>query len=160
MSIYQYRVIPAPTKGLKAKGIKGPEARFSNAVEDLMNRMGDEGWEFQRAETLPSTERVGLTGSTTEWRNVLVFRKPRMDNAAAFSTEVLVAPNVADQGTELDADDMVDSMDSVVSEHPAGGEGATQMLVDNGVEETSEVAGMTDSLQSLANRRTSANSDT
>ena len=28
MSIYQYRVIPAPTKGLKAKGIKGPEARF------------------------------------------------------------------------------------------------------------------------------------
>ena len=62
MSIYQYRVIPAPTKGLKAKGVKGPEARFSNAVEDLMNRMGDEGWEFQRAETLPSTERVGLTG--------------------------------------------------------------------------------------------------
>jgi len=49
----------------------------------------------------------------------------------------------------LDADDMVDSMDSVVSEHPAGGEGATQMLVDNGMEETSEVAGITDSLQSL-----------
>ncbi len=160
MSIYQYRVIPAPTKGLKAKGIKGPEARFSNAVEDLMNRMGDEGWEFQRAETLPSTERVGLTGSTTEWRNVLVFRKPRMDNVAAFSPEVLVAPIVADQSTELDAGDMVDSMDSVDSEHPAGGEGATQMLVDNGVEETSEVAGMMDSLQSLANRRSSANSDT
>ena len=157
MSIYQYRVIPAPTKGLKAKGIKGPEARFSNAVEDLMNRMGDEGWEFQRAETLPSTERVGLTGSTTEWRNVLVFRKPRMDNVAAFSPEVLVAPIVADQGVELDADDMVDSVDS---EHPAGGEGATQMLVDNGVEKTSEVAGMTDSLQSLANRRSPANSDT
>jgi hypothetical protein len=64
----------------------------------------------------------------------------------AYSPETLVAPNVADQGTELNADDMVASMDAVDSENPAGGEGATQMLADNGVEETSEVAGMAGSL--------------
>ena len=53
---------------------------------------------------------------------------------------------MADQGAALNADDMVVSMDVVDSENPAGGEGATQMLVDNGVEETSEVAGMKGSL--------------
>lgn len=66
MPNYQYRVVPAPQKGLKAKGVRSPEARFSNALEDLMNRMGDEGWEYQRAETLPSLERSGLTKTTTE----------------------------------------------------------------------------------------------
>jgi hypothetical protein len=66
MSTYQYRVIPAPSKGLKAKGVKDPESRFSNTIEDLMNLMGSQGWEFQRAETLPSVERSGLTGSTTK----------------------------------------------------------------------------------------------
>ena len=154
MSTYQYCVVPAPTKGLKAKGIKGQEARFSNALEDLMNRMGNDGWEFQRAETLPSTERVGLTGSTTEWRNVLVFRKPRMDNIAAFSPEVFIAPITTDEEPEFRANEQLDP------ERPAGGEGATQMLIDNGVEELNEVAGMTDSLQSLAARRSSVESST
>lgn len=63
-----------------------------------------------------------------------------------YSPETLVAPNVADQGAALNADDMVVSMDVVDSENPAGGEGATQMLVDNGVEVTSEVAGTKGSL--------------
>ena len=62
----------------------------------------------------------------------------------AYSPETLVAPNVADQGTTLNADDMVVSMDVVRSENPAGGEDATQILVDNGVEKTSEVAGIAD----------------
>ena len=62
----------------------------------------------------------------------------------AYSPETLVAPNVADQSTTLNADDMVVSMDVVGSENPAGGEDATQILVDNGVEKTSEVAGIAD----------------
>ena len=53
---------------------------------------------------------------------------------------------MADQGAALNADDMVVSMDIVDSKNPAVGEGATQMLVDNGVEETNEVAGMKGSL--------------
>lgn len=156
MSTYQYRVVPAPTKGLKAKGIKGPEARFSNAIEDLMNKLGGEGWEYQRAETLPSVERSGLTGSTTEWRNVLVFRKPRDIDASPFTPEVLEASVIA---PILIDSDSVKPVETATEDHPAGGDGAMQMLSDNGVEETSEVAGMTDSLQSLANRRSDGNSE-
>lgn len=76
MAKYEYRVVPAPTKGRKAKGIKSPEGRFAQSVEDVLNRMGVEGWEYLRAELLPSSERSGLTSSTTNWRNVLVFRRP------------------------------------------------------------------------------------
>ncbi|MEQ3709790.1 MAG: DUF4177 domain-containing protein [Tateyamaria sp.] len=92
MSQWEYKVVPAPTKGTKAHGVKGPEGRFANALQSLMNDMGREGWEYQRAETLPSIERSGLTGSTTEWRNVLVFRRAMVDAIDDFEPELLPAP--------------------------------------------------------------------
>ncbi len=95
MPRYEYKVVPAPTKGLKGKGVKGPEAKFAHAVQELMNGLSGYGWEYQRAETLPSVERAGLTGSTTEWRNVLVFRRLREGEADAFSPEMLPAPAAA-----------------------------------------------------------------
>ena len=75
MPQYEYKVVPAPTKGIKARGVKTPEGRFANSVETVLNAQGADGWEYLRAELLPSEERVGLTGSTTNWRNVLVFRR-------------------------------------------------------------------------------------
>ncbi|MGR3271280.1 DUF4177 domain-containing protein [Thalassococcus profundi] len=73
---YEYKVVPAPARGEKAKGVKAPEARFALTVEQVLNEMGADGWEFQRAETLPSEERQGLTGSASHWRHLLVFRRP------------------------------------------------------------------------------------
>ena len=72
--------------------MKTPEARFSNALERMMNELAAEGWEYQRAETLPSIERSGLTGSTTEWRNVLVFRKVCEEEMAPSKPELLPPP--------------------------------------------------------------------
>ena len=92
MTTWEYKVVPAPTKGVKARGVKGPEGRFANALEVLMNDMSREGWEYQRAETLPSVERSGLTGSSTEWRNILVFRRAQISPLDAFEPELLPAP--------------------------------------------------------------------
>ena len=47
MAAYEYMVIPAPTKGVKAKGIKTVEGRFALALQDVMNKMGVDGWEYQ-----------------------------------------------------------------------------------------------------------------
>ncbi len=105
MPSYEYKVIPAPTKGKKAKGTKTPEGRFALSVEASLNEMGLLGWEYLRAELLPSEERSGLTGSTTNWRNVLVFRRalagdaaetrPRIQEApGAVATTVVAAPSV------------------------------------------------------------------
>jgi hypothetical protein len=88
MQRYEYKVVPAPQKGTKAKGVKTPEGRFANSVEQLLNTMGQDGWEYQRAELLPSEERSGLTGSAVNWRNVLVFRR-----AINAETDVSEAPD-------------------------------------------------------------------
>lgn len=85
MSRYEYKVVPAPQKGQKAKGIKTPEGRFALSVEAVLNEMAASGWEYLRAELLPSEERSGLTGSATNWRNVLVFRRALEDDAAVIS---------------------------------------------------------------------------
>lgn len=180
MAGYEYKVLPAPDRGTKARGVKTPEERFSLSLEKLMNELGAEGWEYQRAETLPSVERTGLTGSTTNWRHVLVFRRAVHDGtvAAAQPTEEDTkpaelpeepapapeppAPAPAKQSeppappkstpTQKAAPDSED--------HPAGQPGATTRLRDDGVEEISDVAGVTTSLSTLAaSRKSTGKSD-
>ncbi len=92
MTAFEYKVIPSPVRGEKARGVKGPEARFAHALETVMNDMAAEGWEFQRAETLPSEERSGLIGSVTQWRNLLVFRRPRASDLSSHAPKLLDAP--------------------------------------------------------------------
>lgn len=89
---YEYRVIPAPVKGTRAKGVKTAQDRFALSLQETMNAMAADGWEFQRAETLPSEERSGLTGSKTVYHNMLVFRRPREAELAAFRPRLLEAP--------------------------------------------------------------------
>jgi len=88
MTAYEYRVIPAPTKGRKAQGVKGAEARFANALQEVINDHAAEGWEYQRSDILPSEERQGLTSSHTVYRSVLVFRRPADAAAAPDDTTI------------------------------------------------------------------------
>lgn len=75
MTKFEYKVVPAPKRGEKVKGLKTGDARFAHTLESLMNELGAEGWEYQRADTLPSEERSGLTSRTTVFQNMLVFRR-------------------------------------------------------------------------------------
>lgn len=75
MQRYEYKVIPAPRKGEKLRGVKTTEDRFALALTSLMNDLGRDGWEYFRADTLPVDERVGFTGSKTTFQNLLVFRR-------------------------------------------------------------------------------------
>jgi hypothetical protein len=75
MQRFEYKVLPAPKRGEKARGVKTTEERFAYALTLLMNDLGAEGWDYVRADTLPCDERVGLTGTKTTFQNVLVFRR-------------------------------------------------------------------------------------
>ena len=96
---YEYAVVPAPKKGLKAKGVKSTEDRFAYALQTVMNEYGAEGWEYVRTDTLPSEERSGFTGRTTVYQNMMVFRKARVAAepvaAAALLTPPVPAPQAA-----------------------------------------------------------------
>ncbi len=76
MQNFEYKVIPAPMRGEKAKGLKTTEERFAKAMTSLLNEQATEGWEYIRADSLPCEERSGLTGKTTNFQNLLVFRRP------------------------------------------------------------------------------------
>ncbi|MEH6644136.1 hypothetical protein [Sulfitobacter sp.] len=143
MPHYEYKVVPSPSKGIKGKGVRGAEARFSFAIQELMNGMAGYGWEYQRAETLPSVERSGLTGTTTEWRNVLIFRRLRTGDAAEFQPELLPAP----------ADDMDDDDDRAIEMATDTSNEGAEPLTDNGVEDTEANSTIGTSLSILARAR-------
>lgn len=86
---YEYRVIPAPVKGMKAKGVKTAQDRFALGLQEVMNQMAADGWEFQRAEALPSEERSGLTGTKIVHHNMLVFRRARSGGLAEFQPRLM-----------------------------------------------------------------------
>lgn len=82
MARFEYKVVPAPSKTRRIKGMKTVEDRFSFGMEMLMNDLGAEGWEYQRSETLPCEERSGIRGRITESvKHMLVFRR-NLDDAA------------------------------------------------------------------------------
>lgn len=82
MQRYEYRVIPAPARAEKARGAKTTEDRYAQTLASLMNAQGREGWEFLRAETLPTEERSGFTRRSTVYVNLLVFRRPASETPA------------------------------------------------------------------------------
>jgi hypothetical protein len=82
MQRFEFKVIPAPKRGEKARGVKTTEDRFALALTNLMNQLGAEGWDYVRADALPCEERVGLTGTKTTFQNMLVFRRAIANSAA------------------------------------------------------------------------------
>ena len=88
MQRYEYKVIPAPSRGEKARGLKTGAERFAHALEVAMNALGQQGWEYVRADTLPAEERTGFTGRTTVYHNMLVFRRPQGDASAPADAAV------------------------------------------------------------------------
>lgn len=168
MQRYEYKIVPAPAKGTKARGVKTPEGRFAHTLESLLNELAAEGWEFQRAELLPSEERSGLTGSVTNWRNVLVFR--RALETPASVEEAPAVPVVAPVGAVPQEPDLPDATGDTPPEpplhasedpaaqgagdentaHPIPGPGAVEMIKDDGVEELSPVSGVTAALKARA----------
>lgn len=76
MSIHEYKVIPAPSRPAKAKGVKTTAEKFALSLTGLMNEMGRDGWEYVRAETLPCEEKKGWTRrADTSFQTLLVFRR-------------------------------------------------------------------------------------
>lgn len=93
---YEYKVIPAPKKPSRIKGVRGTEAKFAASLAEIMNGLGRDGWEYQRADTLPCEERAGLTRRTTVFQNVLVFRREIADEPVEMSVRTPTeAPKLA-----------------------------------------------------------------
>jgi hypothetical protein len=138
MPFYEYKVVPAPDRAPKVKGLKGA-AKFASALEALMNELAKDGWEYQRAESLPDEEKKGfMAGKEVVTRNILVFRRelyfedtaedtPAEARAAAPLTlsrkvEPQVAPETAEPSGPFAEADAAADMDDIY----AGAEATTE----------------------------------
>jgi hypothetical protein len=96
MQRYEYKVVPSPRKGEKSRSARTTPDRFALALTTLMNKLGQDGWEYLRADALPCDERAGLTGTKTTYQNMLVFRR-QLD---AVDASPLILP-AADEVTQF-----------------------------------------------------------
>ena len=97
MNRFEYKVVPAPRRGEKLRGVKTTEDRFALALTNLMNALGAEGWDYVRADALPCDERAGLTGGIkTSFQNMLVFRRALEVGATAETPAPIL--HIAEEG--------------------------------------------------------------
>lgn len=123
MPFYEYKVVAAPQKAPKVRGLKGP-AKFAYALESVMNEMAQEGWEYLRAESLPFEDRKGLLSTATETvTNVLVFRRELYYEDATADAPAAAMAEVDDDADEVPpAKDTSDAWNApaVAAQEPPG----------------------------------------
>ncbi|MDJ1009175.1 MAG: hypothetical protein QNJ13_15275 [Paracoccaceae bacterium] len=75
MSQYEFKIVPAPRKGLgRAIFRRDPKAM---SLAEAVNALADEGWTFLRSDHLPFPAPIGLFVGLTMRREVMVFQRPR-----------------------------------------------------------------------------------
>lgn len=104
MQAFEYKIVPAPKRAVKVKGLKTTEERFAHTLTDVVNTLAQDGWDYLRADTLPVEERVGLTGRTTHFQHMLVFRRaiaaPATQEPATKTAPALAVTPAADDTAE------------------------------------------------------------
>jgi len=78
MNYFEYKVVPAPRRSKKTRGVSDPADLFSLTLTESINEHARAGWEYLRSESL-ETEIPGgwFSRSRKETVAVLVFRRHR-----------------------------------------------------------------------------------
>lgn len=71
--MHEYKVVPAPTRATKVKGLKTTAERFAHLLAERINAEAAGGWQFVRTETLACEERKSLGGTRTTMQTVMIF---------------------------------------------------------------------------------------
>lgn len=100
--MYEYKVVPAPRRALKVKGLKTPTERFAHTLSERLNAETTGGWQFVRTETLPCEVRSGLRGVKSSTETVMIFQRlvamePAAEPMAAAYEPVYEAPVYAER---------------------------------------------------------------
>lgn len=120
MQKFEYKVVPAPERARKQRGLKGASL-FAHSIESVMNELAAEGWRYVRADTLPQEERSGLTNKTTTYRNLLVFQREIVDTSADTAPAVAppASPPAPPPAPEVEDDDITNLWHTPEDEAPS-----------------------------------------
>ncbi|MEZ7813111.1 MAG: hypothetical protein ACI9O0_000861 [Paracoccaceae bacterium] len=107
---YEYKVVAMPEQAAKTAGLRGKANQFAQTVNNMMNAVGREGWEYQGLEVLSYQSRTWYGSKTNHDHTVMLFRRPL---EVASSAAALVDAKV--QMIELRAEPLVASKSPVAS---------------------------------------------
>lgn len=97
MTYYDYKVVPAPRRARKVKGISATPDLFALTLTEAINEVARQGWEYCGSETMTSEAPGGwFRRGSVEEQSVLVFRRPRehlSPRLAAAPVEPAAAPS-------------------------------------------------------------------
>ena len=78
MTYFDYKAVPAPRRAKKSRGVKSASDLFALTITEAINEHARQGWEYLRAERLPSTPSGGWFHKAVEQdETLLIFRRPR-----------------------------------------------------------------------------------
>jgi hypothetical protein len=78
MTHYDYKVVPAPIRSKRVKGVQSAEEQFALTLAEEINAVARQGWEYVRAETLHhETPRGWFRRAASSDQSVLIFRRER-----------------------------------------------------------------------------------
>lgn len=87
--MHEYKVVPAPQRAAKSKGLKTIADRFAHTLAERINAEAAGGWHFVRTETLPCEERSRLGSVRVSQQVVMIFARElgatRPDAGAALA---------------------------------------------------------------------------
>ncbi len=101
MTYYDYKVVPAPRRARKAKGVAAGPDLFALTLTEAINEVARQGWEYYRSEALAMEAPSGwFKRGGVEEQVMLIFRRPREH----LSPRLAAAPSEAGTPREpLDA---------------------------------------------------------
>lgn len=73
--MFEYKVVPAPQRAVKVKGLKTTADRFAHALAERINAEAAGGWEFLRTETMACEERSGLGRVRSSTQTMMIFAR-------------------------------------------------------------------------------------
>ena len=83
----EYKVVPAPKKGQKKRGVKAADERYALALAEVINAEAARGWRYVRAESLPVEEKTGWTRRETVYHTLLIFERGALPVVEATGAE-------------------------------------------------------------------------
>ncbi len=88
-AMHEYKVVPAPLRAEKSRGLKTTADRFANTLAERINAEAAGGWQFVRTETLPCEERRRWGANRATTQVVMIFARElgqtRPDAGAALA---------------------------------------------------------------------------
>ncbi|MER2507793.1 MAG: hypothetical protein ABTQ27_03435 [Amaricoccus sp.] len=78
MTYYDYKVVPAPRRARKVKGVAAGPDLFALTLTEAINEVARQGWEYYRSEALSMEGPAGwVKRASVEEQTMLIFRRPR-----------------------------------------------------------------------------------